>query len=44
MYIYIKLINERLAQKIAIAIAKVLSLENEMLMVAVIMLAALFLA
>lgn len=44
VYIYIKLKHERLAQKIPVAIAKVLSLENEMLMVAVIMLAALFLA
>lgn len=44
MYIYIKLKHERLAQKIPVAIAIVLSLEDEMLMVAVIMLAALFLA
>ena len=42
--IYIKLINERLAQQEPIAIAIMRSLEYQMLMVAVIMLAALFLA
>ena len=42
--IYIKLINERLAQQESIAIAIMRSLEYQMLMVAVIMLAALFLA
>ena len=44
VYIYIKLINERLAQQESIAIAIMRSLEYQMLMVAVIMLAALFLA
>ena len=42
--IYIKLINERLAQQEPISIAIMFSLEYQMLMVAVIMLAALFLA
>ena len=42
--IYIKLINERLAQQESIAIAIMRSLEYQMLMVAVKMLAALFLA
>ena len=42
--IYIKLINERLAQQESIAIAIMRSLEYQMLMVAVIMLVALFLA
>ena len=42
--IYIKLINERLAQQQSIAIAIMCSLEYQMLMVAVIMLATLFLA
>ena len=42
--IYIKLINERLAQQESISIAIMISLEYQMLMVAVIMLAALFLA
>lgn len=41
--IYIKLINERLAQQESIAIAIMSSLEYQMLMVAVIMLATLFL-
>ena len=44
VYIYIKLINERLAQQESIAIAIMRSLEYQMLMVAVIMLVALFLA
>lgn len=44
VYIYIKLINERLAQQQSVAIAIMRSLEYQMLMVAVIMLAALFLA
>lgn len=44
VYIYIKLINERLAQQESISIAIMISLEYQMLMVAVIMLAALFLA
>ena len=44
VYIYIKLINERLAQQESISIAIMRSLEYQMLMVAVIMLAALFLA
>lgn len=44
VYIYIKLKHERLAQKIPIAEAEVFSLKNQMLMVAVIMLVALFLA
>lgn len=44
MYIYIKLINERLAQQETIAIAIMRSLEYQMLMVAVIMLVALLLA
>ena len=44
VYIYIKLINERLAQQEPVAIAIMISLEYQMLMVAVIMLAALFLA
>ena len=44
VYIYIKLINERLAQQESIAIAIMRFLEYQMLMVAVIMLAALFLA
>ena len=44
VYIYIKLINKRLAQQDSIAIAIMRSLEYQMLMVAVIMLAALFLA
>ena len=42
--LYVKLIYKGLSQKPAVAIAVVLSLEYEMLMVAVIMLAALFLA
>ena len=42
--IYIKLINERLAQQESVAIAIMRSLEYQMLMVAVIMLVALFLA
>ena len=42
--IYIKLINERLAQQESIAIAIMRSLEYQMLMVAVVMLVALFLA
>ena len=42
--LYVKLIYKGLSQKPSVAIAKVLSLENEMLMVAVIVLAALFLA
>lgn len=44
VYLYVKLIYKGLSQKPAVAIAVVLSLEDEMLMVAVIMLAALFLA
>lgn len=44
VYIYIKLINKRLSQKITVAEAEVFSLKNQMLMVAVIMLVALFLA
>lgn len=43
VYIYIKLINERLAQQESVAIAIMRSLEYQMLMVAVIMLATLFL-
>ena len=42
--IHIKLVDKRVAEQIAIAIAKVLALEYQMLMVAVIMLVALFLA
>ena len=44
VYIYIQLINERLAQQESIAIAIMRSLEYQMLMVAVIMLTTLFLA
>lgn len=44
VYIYIKLINERLTQQESIAVAIMRSLEYQMLMVAVIMLATLFLA
>ena len=43
VYIYIKLINERLAQQESVAITIMRSLEYQMLMVAVIMLTALFL-
>lgn len=42
--LYVKLIYKGLSQKPSVAIAIVISLEDEMLMVAVIMLAALFLA
>ena len=44
MHVNIQLVDKSLAQKKSVAIAIVLSLEDEMLMVAVIMLAALFLA